>query len=113
MDNTQLAKEIVAAVGGKENINSYEHCATRLRLMLKDFEKVDDEKVTDLDGVQGTNRANGQYQVILGPGKVNLVTSEVGKIVGDSAGDVKEEKAEGNVIQRGVKTLSDSGILIL
>lgn len=113
MDNTQLAKEIVAAVGGKENINSYEHCATRLRLMLKDFDKVDDEKVTDLDGVQGTNTANGQYQVILGPGKVNLVTNEVGKIVGDSASEVKEEKQEGNIIQRGVKTLSDIFVPII
>lgn len=113
MDNTQLAKEIVAAVGGKENINSYEHCATRLRLMLKDFDKVDDEKVTDLDGVQGTNRANGQYQVVLGPGKVNLVTNEVGKIVGDSASEVKEEKQEGNIIQRGVKTLSDIFVPII
>ena len=113
MDNTQLAKEIVAAVGGKENINSYEHCATRLRLMLKDFDNVDDEKVTDLDGVQGTNRANGQYQVILGPGKVNLVTNEVGKIVGDSASEVKEEKQEGNIIQRGVKTLSDIFVPII
>ncbi len=113
MDNTQLAKEIVAAVGGKENINSYEHCATRLRLMLKDFDKVDDEKVTDLDGVQGTNRANGQYQVVLGPGKVNLVTNEVGKIVGDSVSEVKEEKQEGNIIQRGVKTLSDIFVPII
>ena len=113
MDNKDLAKEIVAKVGGKDNISSYEHCATRLRLMLKDFDKVDDEAITDLAGVQGTNTANGQYQVILGPGKVNLVTSEVGKIVGDSAGDVKEEKAEGNVIQRGVKTLSDIFVPII
>ena len=113
MDNKDLAKEIVAKVGGKDNISSYEHCATRLRLMLKDFDKVDDEAITDLAGVQGTNTANGQYQVILGPGKVNLVTSEVGKIVGDSAGDVKEEKPEGNIIQRGVKTLSDIFVPII
>ena len=113
MDNAQLAKEIVAKVGGKDNISSYEHCATRLRLMLKDFDKVDDEAITDLPGVQGTNTANGQYQVILGPGKVNLVTGEVGKILGDSASAVKEEKAEGNIIQRGVKTLSDIFVPII
>lgn len=113
MDNAQLAKEIVARVGGKDNISSYEHCATRLRLMLKDFDKVDDEAITDLAGVQGTNSANGQYQVILGPGKVNLVTAEVGKIVGDGASTVKEEKAEGNIIQRGVKTLSDIFVPII
>ena len=113
MDNTQLAKEIVAKVGGKDNISSYEHCATRLRLMLKDFDKVDDEAVSDLKGVQGTNTANGQYQVILGPGKVNLVTNEVGKIVGDERSEVKEEKAEGNIIQRLVKTLSDIFVPII
>ena len=113
MDNTQLAKEIVAKVGGKDNISSYEHCATRLRLMLKDFDKVDDEAISDLPGVQGTNTANGQYQVILGPGKVNLVTNEVGKIVGDERSEVREEKAEGNIIQRLVKTLSDIFVPII
>ena len=113
MDNTQLAKEIVAKVGGKDNISSYEHCATRLRLMLKDFDKVDDEAISDLKGVQGTNTANGQYQVILGPGKVNLVTNEVGKIVGDERSEVREEKAEGNIIQRLVKTLSDIFVPII
>lgn len=113
MDNTQLAKEIVAKIGGKDNISSYEHCATRLRLMLKDFDKVDDEAISDLPGVQGTNTANGQYQVILGPGKVNLVTNEVGKIVGDERSEVKEEKAEGNIIQRLVKTLSDIFVPII
>ena len=113
MDNKELAKEIVAKVGGMDNIKSYEHCATRLRLMLKDFDKVDDEAISDLPGVQGTNTANGQYQVILGPGKVNLVTNEVGKIVGDERSEVKEEKAEGNIIQRLVKTLSDIFVPII
>lgn len=113
MDNKELAKEIVAKVGEKDNISSYEHCATRLRLMLKDFDKVDDEAISDLPGVQGTNTANGQYQVILGPGKVNLVTNEVGKIVGDERSEVKEEKAEGNIIQRLVKTLSDIFVPII
>lgn len=113
MDNTQLAKEIVAKIGGKDNISSYEHCATRLRLMLKDFDKVDDEAISDLPGVQGTNTANGQYQVILGPGKVNLVTNEVSKIVGDERSEVREEKAEGNIIQRLVKTLSDIFVPII
>lgn len=113
MDNKELAKEIVAKVGGMDNIKSYEHCATRLRLMLKDFDKVDDEAISDLPGVQGTNTANGQYQVILGPGKVNLVTNEVGKIVGDERSEVREEKAEGNIIQRLVKTLSDIFVPII
>ena len=113
MDNKELATEIVAKVGEKDNISSYEHCATRLRLMLKDFDKVDDEAISGLPGVQGTNTANGQYQVILGPGKVNLVTNEVGKIVGDERSEVREEKAEGNIIQRLVKTLSDIFVPII
>lgn len=114
MDNKDLAKEIVKRVGGKDNIKSYEHCATRLRLVLRDFDKIEDEIVSDLDGVQGTNIANGQYQVILGPGKVNLITGEVGKIVGDAPEtDESEGKKEGNFIQRGVKTLSDIFVPII
>lgn len=112
MDNQKLAELIVKNVGGKENISSYEHCATRLRLVLKDFDKKDDEAISSLDGVQGTNVANGQYQIILGPGKVNLITGEVGKIVGESS-NVREEKSEGNIIQRLVKTLSDIFVPII
>lgn len=113
MNNQELAKIIVDKVGGKDNIISYQHCATRLRLVLKDFDKIDRDFIDDLEGVQGTNIANGQYQVILGPGKVNLVTGEVGKIVGESGEAQASDAPKGNILQRGVKVLSDIFVPII
>ncbi len=113
MNNQELAKIIVDKVGGKDNIISYQHCATRLRLVLKDFDKIDRDFIDDLEGVQGTNIANGQYQVILGPGKVNLVTGEVGKIVGEGGAAQDSDEPKGNILQRGVKVLSDIFVPII
>ena len=73
MDYNKIAKEIINCDGGKENITGAMHCATRLRLNLVDESKVDEESLTDIDVVKGTFLAKGQYQIILGPGLVNLV----------------------------------------
>ncbi|MEI4780745.1 PTS transporter subunit EIIC [Streptococcus pasteurianus] len=62
----QLVTDILAAVGGKDNITRATHCATRLRLVLKDEKIVDKEKVDDLDKVAGSVFSGGQYQVIIG-----------------------------------------------
>ena len=113
MDNKKLAELIIENVGGKDNIISAEHCATRLRLVLKDFSNKDDETIMDLDDVKGTNLSNGQYQIILGSGKVNLVTDEVLKIIGDDKVSNETEKKEGNRLQRAVKTLSDIFVPII
>ena len=113
MDNRKLAEEIIKNVGEKDNIISAEHCATRLRFHLKDFSKRNDEAIMDLDDVKGTNLSNNQYQIILGSGKVNLVTDEVLKIIGDEKiSDAPVEK-EGNWLQRAVKTLSDIFVPII
>ena len=82
MDYNKIAKEIINCVGGKENITGAMHCATRLRLNLVDESKVDEESLTDIDVVKGTFLAKGQYQIILGPGLVNLVCDEVTNILG-------------------------------
>lgn len=116
MDYNQIAKDIIENVGGKENILHAMHCATRLRLRLKDYNKVNEEKVTDVDQVKGVFLANDQYQIILGSGTVNMVTDEVLKLTGLSAGAVPEEtteKKEGNPIMRFVKVLSDIFVPII
>ncbi len=116
MDNKELAQLIIEKVGGADNIISAEHCATRLRLVLKDFSLADDDSIIDIDDVKGTNVSNGQYQIILGSGKVNIVTDEVLKLLGeepnDSNKDTKVEK-EGNWLQRVVKILSDIFVPII
>ena len=81
MDYNKIAKEIINCVGGKENITGAMHCATRLRLNLVDESKVDRESLTDMM-CEGNFLAKGQYQIILGPGLVNLVCDEVTNILG-------------------------------
>lgn len=60
------AKGILAAVGGPENISGMTHCATRLRLNLRDDSKCDDAAVKEVDGVVNTVNSAGQYQVLIG-----------------------------------------------
>lgn len=65
-DYTKLAKEVVAAVGGKENIVNVTNCMTRLRFVLKDDSIPDKDKVAGIKGVKGVMNQGGQYQVIIG-----------------------------------------------
>lgn len=115
MDTKRIAKDIIANVGGKENINSVMHCATRLRFVLKDKELVKQDALESMDIVKGTFYTNGQYQIIIGAGTVNLVCDEVQKslgINGEQAAPTADEK-NGNIIQRAVKLLSDIFVPII
>ena len=82
MTNNEIAKNLVELVGGKENIKSVANCMTRCRLELKDNSKADIEKIKKSEGALGVVNADGQLQVVYGPGKVNKITAEVSKIVG-------------------------------
>lgn len=116
MDYSKIAKSIIQNVGGQENILSAVHCATRLRLRLKDYNKVNEDKITDIDQVKGVFLANDQYQIILGSGTVNLVTDEVLKQAHLSTHvQVEEpnESKERNPIMRFVKVLSDIFVPII
>ncbi len=117
MDYSKIASDIIANVGGKENIISAMHCATRLRLRLRDYDKVDENAVTDVDQVKGVFLANDQYQIILGSGTVNLVTDEVLKQTGlQGAAPVEKEESnakKGNPVMRFVKVLSDIFVPII
>ncbi|SFC85713.1 sucrose-specific PTS transporter subunit IIBC [Clostridium uliginosum] len=73
MKENVVAKEILENIGGKENIKSIEHCATRLRIILKDKEKINEKAIENIDGVKGQFFAAAQYQIILGTGFVNRV----------------------------------------
>ena len=80
-DYTQLSKEVIEAVGGKENIVNVTNCMTRLRFVLKDDSIPDKGKVSGIKGVKGVMNQGGQYQVIIG-----THVSEVVKIVKREAG---------------------------
>lgn len=116
MDYTKIASNVIENVGGKENIVSAMHCATRLRMKLKDYEKVNEEALSDVDQVKGVFLANDQYQVIFGSGTVNLVTEEVLKQTGLNVAETKSEEKDakqGNPIMRAVKVLSDIFVPII
>ncbi|MCC5464621.1 sucrose-specific PTS transporter subunit IIBC [Pelosinus baikalensis] len=117
MDYAKIAQEVVEAVGGKENIVAAAHCATRLRLVLKDEGNVNQGKLDNMDAVKGTFSTGGQYQVILGPGIVNQVYKEFTAVTGImemSTEDVKDAGAKNlNLFQQFVKVLSDIFVPII
>lgn len=110
MDYNKVAKEVISHVGGPKNIKKAFHCATRLRLMLKDPSLADEKALESVDGVKGTFLVQEQFQIIFGSGTVNLVTDEVLKELGMESEDQADEEIvekKGNPISRAVKTLSD------
>ena len=90
--NAQKAASIIEAVGGKDNVTNVSHCMTRLRLVLKDESKANDEVVKKIDGVIGIAHAGGQYQIIIGQ-SVPKVYDEVLKM-GVAAGGVVDENLD-------------------
>lgn len=84
LDNAKMAEEIIAAVGGKENIAAATHCMTRLRLTLKDEAKSSDDTINGISGVLKVVHAGGQVQVVIGQG-VDRVYDEVVKLSGVAA----------------------------
>ena len=69
----KCAEEIVGLIGGRDNVAQAAHCATRLRLVIKDNSKVNKEALDEVEGVQGIFESNGQLQLIIGTGTVNKV----------------------------------------
>ncbi|MBM7553451.1 PTS transporter subunit EIIC [Thalassobacillus pellis] len=109
--------DIIEQIGGPENVNNVSHCVTRLRLVLADEKAVDTEALEENDLVKGTFLANGQYQVIIGPGVVEKVYNEFVKQT--NADEVSKDEMKkiasdnGNMLQKGVRVLADIFIPIL
>lgn len=113
----EAAEEILAAVGGKDNIVSAAHCATRLRLVIADDSKVDKEAADNAAGAKGCFAAGGQFQVVYGTGTVNKVFEEFEAISGIKGGSKEDLKAaaaaQSNVFQRALKVLADVFVPII
>lgn len=116
MDYAKIAEEVIKYVGGKNNIRSVTHCATRLRLQLKDNSLRNEEALSDVEGVKGVFLSQTQFQIIFGSGTVNMVCDEVQKQLGsldESQPEAETEEKKGNVLQRFVKMLSDIFVPII
>ena len=113
----KIAEQVIEKLGGKNNIATAAHCATRLRIVLNDESKVDKEGIEAIEGVKGQFSVAGQYQIIFGSGTVNKVHEQLTKQLG--IGDVsKAEVAEAalgqqNLLQRIVKGLADIFVPII
>ena len=109
VDNKQIAEEVLALVGGKENITSALHCMTRLRLVLKDFSVPNLDEIKKIPGVLGAQIAGGQLQVIIGQN-----VPHVYKAVCDMTGLETKEVIEENLDEKKEKlTLKKVGNNIL
>jgi len=117
MNYERIAKEILDAVGGRENLEAAAHCSTRFRLALKDESKVNQEKLDSMDAVKGTFSTGGQFQIILGQGIVNEVYKRFTQMSGINEMSTAEVKDAGakklNALQRFVKLLSDIFVPII
>ncbi len=117
MDHAKVAGEVVEAVGGASNISAAAHCATRLRLVIADESKINQQALDDNEDLKGTFAAGGMFQIIVGPGDVDQVYAHM---VADhgvrevSKDEAKEEaEAGGNIFSRFVKMIADIFVPIL
>lgn len=106
-----VAEQILQHIGGKENVVSAEHCATRLRLILKDDSRFDKKQIEAIDGVKGSFKAAGQHQIILGTGFVDKVYAQFMEIANFQEGELKTkaEATAGNMnwFQKASRLLGD------
>ena len=112
MDHSQVAERTLKAIGGEDNIVALAHCATRLRMVLKDSKKVDTAALENDPDLKGIFEAGGMFQVIVGPGDVNIVFDQLNKIttkdIAVSTDKLKDIAADsGNWFSRAVKILAD------
>ena len=117
MDHAKVAGEVVEAVGGASNISAAAHCATRLRLVIADESKIDQQALDDNEDLKGTFAAGGMFQIIVGPGDVDQVYAHM---VADhgvrevSKDEAKEEaEAGGNMFSRFIKMIADIFVPVL
>ncbi|MGD7023708.1 PTS sugar transporter subunit IIA [Rossellomorea vietnamensis] len=112
----RIGKEIVDVIG-EDNIETYVHCATRLRFSVKDRSSIDDEAIEKIEEVKGVFYNAGQYQVILGTGVVNKVYAALKGSRPDDEGIDKREETDAprkeKGIRRAVRTLADIFIPII
>jgi len=112
MDCRELAEQIVELVGGKENIETAQNCATRLRIVLVNDSIAKTDEIKALKGVLGVTMQGGQYQIIIGP-HVSKVIEAVSVITGKQAGEVvvdevaaKADMKKNNLFNSFFKTIS-------
>lgn len=104
MNYNKIAKNILKEVGGASNVNSLNHCFTRLRFTLKDFKNVNKKEIEKTEGVISVVESGGQLQIVIGT-KVSKVFDELTKMLSDDKVE-NIQKADGNIWNRILMTVS-------
>ena len=113
-DAKVVANRVMALLGGEGNIAQLNHCATRLRVVAKEDEKVDAEGLSATEGVHGYFFQNGQHQVILGTGFVGKVFAIMkGNDAIEEAPQAEENKDKVSTFQTVTRTFSDIFVAII
>jgi len=110
VDHKSVAQRVLKDVGGAGNIVAAAHCATRLRLVLKNQDKVDQAAIDNDEDLKGSFLNAGQFQIIVGPGDVNEVHKHLIAAGAPEASkdDLKEiASKQGNIVSRFIKTIAD------
>ncbi len=110
MDHKSVAQRVLKDVGGAGNIVAAAHCATRLRLVLKNQDKVDQAAIDNDEDLKGSFLNAGQFQIIVGPGDVNEVHKH---LIAAGAPEASKDELksiaakQGNIVSRFIKTIAD------
>ena len=110
MDHKSVAQRVLKDVGGAGNIVAAAHCATRLRLVLKNQDKVDQAAIDNDEDLKGSFLNAGQFQIIVGPGDVNEVHKH---LIAAGAPEASKDELksiaakQGNLVSRFIKTIAD------
>ncbi|WP_096190187.1 sucrose-specific PTS transporter subunit IIBC [Evansella halocellulosilytica] len=121
MNYNEIAEQLVSYLGGKDNVVSATHCATRLRLVIEDESQINTEAIEELEGVKGAFSSSGQFQVIFGTGTVNKVFTHFAPLVGVNVEEDEEKptshgeavKKKMNPFARFARTLSNIFVPII
>ena len=117
MDYKKAAEEAIKAAGGRGNISSVAHCATRLRIEVVDKDKINMDKANELEGAKGAMFNEGQLQIIFGTGTVNKVFDAYESLKDKSSDDFtkihekaveNKSKNQKNPLKRAIKTFGDA-----
>jgi len=116
-DYPNIARELLQSLGGADNLEQAAHCVTRLRLALKDPNKVDKSALAAIDLVKGSFFTGGLFQIVIGPGEVERVYAALREVTGLAASTIADVKKAGvdksNALQRLVRVFSDVFMPIL
>lgn len=110
-----ISNEIINNVGGLDNIQGNTHCATRLRITLKDTDKINMENIQDIELVKGAVLSGDQLQIIFGAGLVNEIYNVFSSItgLGSQSNDSEKTNSKQNPIQKVIKSISDVFVEII